>query len=53
MKARVGAIWFFRATLAGDISRLTGTEPVDLVFTDPPYTVDYEGYMEEQLTVVF
>ncbi len=26
-------------------------EAVDLVFTDPPYNVDYEGYIEEQFEI--
>src|SRR4029078_8111481 len=25
--------------------------PADLVFTDPPYNVDYEGYTEERLKI--
>ena len=26
-------------------------EAADLVFTDPPYNVDYEGYTEDRLTI--
>ena len=26
-------------------------EAADLVFTDPPYNVDYEGYTEARLTI--
>jgi DNA modification methylase len=39
------------ATAAADIERLMGGETADLVFTDPPYNVDYEGYTEEKLKI--
>jgi hypothetical protein len=39
------------ATVLGDVERLMGTERVDLVFTDPPYNVDYEGYTEDRLKI--
>jgi DNA modification methylase len=26
-------------------------EAADLIFTDPPYNVDYEGYPEDRLTI--
>ncbi len=39
------------ATVPADVSRLLGNEAADLVFTDPPYNVDYEGYTEERLTI--
>jgi len=32
-----------------DILRLLGADKADLVFTDPPYGVDYEGYTKERL----
>ncbi len=31
------------ATIDADIRRLTNEHLVDMVFTDPPYNVDYEG----------
>ena len=39
------------ATVRGDIDRLISGVPADLVFTDPPYNVDYEGYTEDRLTI--
>jgi DNA modification methylase len=36
------------ATAPADISRLMGGDSADLIFTDPPYNVDYEGYTEER-----
>jgi DNA modification methylase len=35
----------------GDVQRLMDGEAADLVFTDPPYNVDYEGYTEERLKI--
>ncbi len=43
--------------LAGDatdreqVTRLMGTDAADLIFTDPPYNVDYEGYTDDKLTI--
>ena len=38
------------ATVAADVQRLMpGGAAADLVFTDPPYNVDYEGYTEDRL----
>ena len=37
------------ATNRDDVARLMASETADLVFTDPPYNVDYEGYTEERL----
>lgn len=38
------------ATVAADVQRLmAGAAAADLVFTDPPYNVDYEGYTEDRL----
>ncbi len=34
-----------------DVAKLMGSEAADLVFTDPPYNVDYEGYTEEKLKI--
>jgi len=39
------------AVVAADIERLMGQEQADLVFTDPPYNVAYQGYTEEKLTI--
>ena len=39
------------ATVRADVERLMASETVDLVFTDPPYNVDYEGYTEEHLKI--
>lgn len=39
------------ATKSVDVSRLLATDAVDLVFTDPPYNVDYEGYTEDRLKI--
>jgi DNA modification methylase len=39
------------ATVAADVERLMHGEAADLVFTDPPYNVDYEGYTEEKLKI--
>ena len=33
------------------VRRLVGGEHADLVFTDPPYNVDYEGYTEDRLKI--
>jgi DNA modification methylase len=39
------------ATVRADTSKLIGTDAVDLVFTDLPYNVDYEGYTEDRLKI--
>lgn len=39
------------ATDRADVARLTAGEAADLVFTDPPYNVDYEGYTEDRLKI--
>ena len=39
------------ATARHDIDRLMAGDAADLVFTDPPYNVDYEGYTEERLKI--
>ena len=36
----------------GDLSKLMGGAEADLVFTDPPYNVDYEGGTEEGLKIL-
>jgi DNA modification methylase len=39
------------ATSASDVVRLMGDERADLIFTDPPFNVDYEGYTSDKLTM--
>ena len=39
------------ATSQSDVTRLMTGEVADLVFTDPPYNVDYTGYTEERLKI--
>jgi DNA modification methylase len=39
------------ATQRADVERLMSGDSADLVFTDPPYNVDYEGYTEERLKI--
>jgi DNA modification methylase len=39
------------ATSRADVQRLIAGESADLVFTDPPYNVSYEGYTEDRLTI--
>jgi DNA modification methylase len=39
------------ATNETDVVRLMDGDAADLVFTDPPYNVDYEGYTEDRLTI--
>jgi DNA modification methylase len=39
------------ATVSTDVGRLMAGDSADLVFTDPPYNVDYEGYTEDRLKI--
>ncbi len=39
------------ATVQADVERLMGNVAADLVFTDPPYNVNYEGTTEDQLKI--
>ena len=39
------------ATIEADVRRLMGGDAADLVFSDPPYNVDYEGYTEDRLKI--
>jgi len=55
----IGDLWILgdHRLLVGDatdtdaVARLMAGGPADLVFTDPPYNVDYEGYTEERLKI--
>jgi DNA modification methylase len=54
-----GDLWLLgtHRLLCGDstqqeaVARLCGPALADLVFTDPPYNVDYEGYTGDKLTI--
>ena len=39
------------ATDTGAVTKLMAGASADLIFTDPPYNVDYEGYTEERLKI--
>jgi DNA modification methylase len=39
------------ATAPADVAQLMSSDAADLVFTDPPYNVDYEGYTQDKLTI--
>jgi DNA modification methylase len=39
------------ATRREDVDRLMAGDKADLIFTDPPYNVEYEGYTEDRLTI--
>jgi len=39
------------ATVRADVDRLMSDAPADLVFSDPPYNVNYEGYTEDRLKI--
>jgi DNA modification methylase len=39
------------STNHSDVVRLMAGDVADLVFTDPPYNVDYEGYTEQKLKI--
>ena len=39
------------ATIRANVDRLMAGVAADLVFTDPPYNVSYEGYTEDRLTI--
>jgi DNA modification methylase len=57
--SRTGDIWLLgkHRVLCGDatdqhaVDRLMAGEQADLVFADPPYNVDYEGYTADKLTI--
>jgi DNA modification methylase len=39
------------ATLREDVDQLMAGDRADLIFTDPPYNVAYEGYTDDRLTM--
>jgi DNA modification methylase len=39
------------ATVPEDVATLMGGAAADLVFSDPPFNVDYTGYTKDQLTI--
>jgi len=57
--SRLGDLWCLGehrllcgdATKGEDVARLMDENKADLVFTDPPYNVDYEGYTEDHLKI--
>jgi len=57
--SRTGDLWILGdhklrvgdARNSDDIATLMAGEAADLVFTDPPYNVDYQGYTEDRLTI--
>jgi DNA modification methylase len=57
--SRAGDLWLLGphrvlcgdATYSLDVQRLMAQERADLVFSDPPYNVDYEGYTDDKLTI--
>jgi DNA modification methylase len=57
--SQAGDLWLLgkHRVLCGDathldhVRRLMAGEHADLIFTDPPYNVDYEGYTEEKLKI--
>src|SRR5579872_2065191 len=58
--SRAGDCWLLgpHRLVAGDstdveaVERLMGGEQADVVFTDPPYNVSYEGYTEDRLRIL-
>lgn len=57
--SRTGDLWLLGnhrllvgdATNRADVKLLMAGDTADLVFTDPPYNVDYQGYTEDQLKI--
>ena len=39
------------ATVGAEVTRLMANDAADLIFTDPPYNVDYGGYTEDPLKI--
>src|SRR5260370_3926709 len=56
---RIGDVWILGshrlrcgdATSQLDVMELMAGEAADMVFTDPPYNVDYEGYTKDRLKI--
>jgi hypothetical protein len=54
-----GDLWVMRdhrllcgdGTVPAEVARLMAGEAGDLVFTDPPYNVDYRGYTDQELKI--
>jgi DNA modification methylase len=54
-----GDLWVMRnhrllcgdGTVPAEVARLMAGEAGDLVFTDPPYNVDYQGYTDQELKI--
>jgi DNA modification methylase len=57
--SRTGDLWVLAehkllvgdSTNQADVLRLMAGDVADLVFTDPPYNVDYQGYTEQKLKI--
>ena len=57
--SRTGDLWMLgdHTVLVGDstdrtfVARLMGGDKADLIFTDPSYNVDYEGYTQDRLRI--
>lgn len=57
--SKLGDIWILGrhkllcgdATIADDVAKMMGEDRADLVWTDPPYNVAYEGKTKEALTI--
>jgi len=57
--SEVGDLWLLGyhqllvgdATIQTDVNRLMAGETAQLIFTDPPYNVDYEGYTKDRLKI--
>lgn len=39
------------STMAADVTKLMDTQSAALIFTDPPYNVDYQGHTKEKLKI--
>jgi ParB-like chromosome segregation protein Spo0J len=56
---QIGDVWILGshrlrcgdATSQSDVTELMAAETADMVFTDPPYNVDYEGYTKDRLKI--
>lgn len=58
-QSRTGDVWLLGnhrlmcgdSTIQQDMRKLVGDHPVDCIWTDPPYNVNYQGGTEKQLTI--